>query len=451
MRSKVYFFAAGLLMVLLPSVVWSQSTDRSEMDQWLKASERQGELPVGTKITMANWQQYKQFMPLGMIKLFEGTYGWKMPADVEMDIGPSHEGGNLPKTWVEATEKFGPQTAVEVLPYGHYVIKNYQGGTPFPNPQEPNKGWKILANVFFGYVPAMWVKTPTNYGTVWSVDRFGNIAPSSIDVVYRLSDRVTDKGFPRTESYAPGTWFTEWLMQETPEQARYTASLTLYFNDQEAHPYPDSYVFVPALRRSIRLSATARCAPLFGWEWTYDDAHFTGFNGSTSIYTADFLGDRRILNLTAFDGSIGGDFPGGWDMPLGFPKPSWGKWETRATAIADAHRIPSEAPGYCYSSRILYADKEFWSSNWDDLYDSNRKLWKSIAYLNEIGDVPGMGHQWKDISESMAWDLQSQHATIWSSYGNPTKTGAYLDFNAPKEYFDGVKYGSPGGLNQILR
>jgi hypothetical protein len=451
MRIVVRVLTLVVFVSLLPALGWAQSTDRSEMDQWMKASEKQGDLPVGTKITMSNWQQYQQFMPLGMVKLFQGVYGWKMPADVEMDVGPTHEGGNLPKGWVEATEKYGSQTGVEILPNGHYVVKNYHGGTPFPNPQDPNKGWKVMANVFFNYVPAMYVHTPDNYGTVWSVDQHGNIAPSSIDVVYRLSDYITDQGFPQRESYAPGTWYTEWIMQETPEQARYTAALSLYYSDQEGHPYPDSYVFVPSLRRSLRLSTTARCSPLFGWEWTYDDAKFNGFNGSTSTYTAEYLGDRKILNLTVLNGAEGGAFPAGWDMPLGFPKPSWGKWEIRDTAIDDVHRIAKEAPGYCYASRILYADQEFWSANWVDLYDANRKLWKSIAYLNEVGDVPGMGHQWKDISESMAWDLQNTHATIWSSYGNPGKVGVYLNNNSPKEYFDGVKYGSPAGLMQIMR
>jgi Protein of unknown function (DUF1329) len=451
MKSLLIRIMAFALALALPSLAFAQATDRSEMDQWLKASEHQGDVPIGTHITMSNWQQYKQFMPFGMVELFQGQYGWKMPADVEIDIGPSHEGGNLPKSWVEATEKYGTQTGVQVLPNGHYLLKNYQGGTPFPNPQEPYKGWKIMANVFYAYAPVLYIHTPSNYGTVWAQDKYGNIAPSSIDVVYRWSDFIVQPGFQRTYNYAPGTWYTEWITQETPEQARYTASLSLYYSDQESHPFPDSYVFVPALRRSLRLSTTARCSPLFGWEWTYDDAKFNGFNGSTATYTADYLGDRRILNLTLFDGSKGGDFPGGWDMPLGFPKPSWGKWELRHTAIADVHRIPSEAAGYCYSSRILYADREFWSANWVDLYDSNRKLWKTIAYYNQIGDVPGMGFTWKDIAESTAWDLQNVHATIWSSYGNPSKRGVYLNNNAPREYMDGVKYGSPSGLMQILR
>src|SRR6516165_2098834 len=44
-------------------------------------------IPVGTKITLSNWQQYKAFMPDGMIQLFQGSNFWKMPPDVEMNVG----------------------------------------------------------------------------------------------------------------------------------------------------------------------------------------------------------------------------------------------------------------------------------------------------------------------------------------------------------------------------
>jgi Protein of unknown function (DUF1329) len=201
---------------------------------------------------------------------------------------------------------------------------------------------------------------------------------------------VTDPGVPHDLNYAPGTWYTEWLMEETPEQARYTASLNLFFIDQEKNPIPDTYVFVPALRRSLRLASTARCSPVFRYDWSYDDAKTNGFNGSTSIYTGKFLGDRKILTLAHFnqDGAI---FPEGYLMSLGFPKPSWGKWEVRDMAIDDVNRIPSEAAGYCYLSRIIYADKEHWNGDWVDLYDSNHKLWKGIAYYNDAGEVPGLG------------------------------------------------------------
>jgi hypothetical protein len=452
MKTLARLLAAGAIIALLPSLGWSQaSTDRSEMDQWLKDSANQAEVPIGSKVTPANYQQYKGVLPLGMLKLFEGKYFWKIPQDAVLEVGPTvHD--FLLKSWVERTEKFGSQTTVEVLPNGHYVLDNYRGGTPFPNPQEPNKGWKVLANINWPAGPQMYVNSPSNYGSVWAVDRYGNINTTTIDVVYRVSysGYVTDPGIPAESlDYAPGTWYTEWLMEESPEQARYTASLNLFFIDQEKVPFPDTYVFVPALRRSLRLASTARCSPVFGFDWSYDDAKGNGFNGSTSIYTGDFLGDRKILTLSHFnqDGAI---FPDGYLMPLGFPKPSWGKWEIRDHSIVDVHRIPSEAAGYCYSSRIMYVDREHWLGNWVDLYDSNHKLWKSISYYNNAGEVPGIGHMWYGVSSS-AMDFQNSHETVWCGFGNPWKRNPYIDVNVPKEYFDGVKYGSPGGLMEIMR
>jgi hypothetical protein len=57
-------------------------------------------------------------------------------------------------------------------------------------------------------------------------------------------------------------------------------------------------------------------------------------------------------------------------------------------------------------------DKKFWDGDWVDLYDSNHKLWKSIAYFNDIGQVPGLGRTWDGVA-SMAWDLQNTHMTVF--------------------------------------
>src|SRR6516225_8483567 len=97
--------AIGFALVLSASSVCAQGTDRGEMDQWMKMSEHPTEPPPGATIAMANWRQYQSVMPLGMIKLFEGVYGWKMPADVQMPVGtPRFD--NVPKTWMAATERY---------------------------------------------------------------------------------------------------------------------------------------------------------------------------------------------------------------------------------------------------------------------------------------------------------------------------------------------------------
>ena len=449
MKYLTRIFAVGALILLLPSLGWTQaSTDFSEMQQWVKDSEHQPDVPLGTKITQENYQQYKQILPLGMIKLFEGQYFWKMPAGVALEVGPTHLGSRLP-SFQAATEKYSSQTGVEQLPNGHYLLRNFHGGIPFPNPTEPYKGWKALANIYFAYVPAIYQQDDRNYGTVWSNDRYGNIAPSSVDVVYAWTAYSTDPGFENVPGAFPGSWYTEWVMQETPEQSRYTTSLQIFFQNQESNPYPDQYVFVPALRRSLRLSTTARCSPYLGFDWTYDDGKTNGFNGTTSIFTGDYLGDRKILTLAVFD-QEGAIFPDGYLMPLGFPKPSWGKWELRPMAVVDVHRIPSESSGYCYKHRVMYAEKELWNGDWVDLFDGNDKLWKSISYYNDIGNVPNLGWTWDGVA-SAAVDFQNSHETVWCGFGNPWKRKPHLNANVPKEFLNRVKYGSPSGLMEIMK
>ncbi|MGA2409509.1 MAG: DUF1329 domain-containing protein [Candidatus Binataceae bacterium] len=437
---------AAVLMFGAPAFAQS---DLPDMQQWLKDTANQGTLPPGTKITMANWQQYKQFMPLSMVALFQGTYTWKMPADVEMDVGETHH-GLLPKTFLAATEQYGAQTKLVHLPNGHIAMQDYHGGVPFPNPQEPDQGTKLLVNLFYAYVPSIYLNATNNAGSLWFQDRFGNIAVQTLDVVYRQSGWNTDPGFPVDFDYAPGTWYTEWSMVETPEQSKYTALLSLFYKDEQAHPFPDTYVFVPALRRSLRLSVSARCAPVYGSDWTNDDAKTIGFNGGTSLFHGEMLGERKVLGLISYNQDYS-KFPQNWDMPLGFPKPSWGQWEVRDTYVDDVRRVPSENAGYCYGSRMLYIDKEFFYSLWTDLYDSNVKLWKAQWWGPRIRPVPGVGPVITNSVGCVTWDLQNTHASIWSSAGNPTSTDPLFNQDAPAQYQDGVKYGSPAGLMMIMR
>ncbi len=440
--------AAVLALAMSAGLAWSQS-DLPDMAQWIKDSANQGALAPGTKITIANWRQYQQFMPFSMTQLFAGKYMLKMPSDVEIDIGPT-EHGVLPKTYLAATEKYGSQTRLVHLANGHIDIQNYHGGIPFPNPQNPDLGTKLLANNFFAYVPALYLNAPDNTGSLWFQDRYGNISVETIDVVYRQSGWNTDPGVPVDEKYAPGTWYTEWSMVETPEQSRYTALLSLFYKDQQANPFPDTYVFVPALRRSLRLSVSARCAPIYGSDWTNDDAKTIGFNGGTSLFTGTVLAERKVIGLIDYNQDYS-KFPANWDMPLGFAKPSWGKWQLRSTYIDDIRRIPEERSGYCYGSRVMYIDKEFFYSLWTDLYDSNMKLWKAQFWAPRVRPVPGDGRVITNSVGCASYDLQNTHATYWSSAGNPRGADPLFNSDAPQEYHDGIKYGSPTGLALIMR
>ena len=131
-RSLLFGVAGAALCLVVPAMV--QAAENT--------------IPPGTKITIKNWQQYKSFMPDGMVALFNGNLAWKMPPDVEMDVGPTtiHP---LPKPFWDAVEKYSAQTQFIKLPNGAYKLENYVAGVPFPHPSGPDKGTEIAADVTF--------------------------------------------------------------------------------------------------------------------------------------------------------------------------------------------------------------------------------------------------------------------------------------------------------------
>ena len=107
-------------------------------------------------------------------------------------------------------------------------------------------------------------------------------------------------------------------------------------------------MFLPSLRRSVRLSASARCAPLNGTDWANDDSK-DGMNRIPTLFKPDLIGEKKILALVHEDGILRSDpknFYTGHSAP--FHKAVTGKWELRDVWIIDAVPVPSLAGSYCY-------------------------------------------------------------------------------------------------------
>ena len=149
------------------------------------------------------------------------------------------------------------------MPNGAYKLENYVAGVPFPHPSGPDKGTEIAADVTFRpgghlYVGMPDSGTPSSFCTM---DKFGTKACTRVDYNYRQLAYNWFPGVSHTEPGSTGAWYGEWLMVEVPEEAKYSADLTLFW--QDVTRLPDDYVFIPALRQAMRLSTSARCAPLF--------------------------------------------------------------------------------------------------------------------------------------------------------------------------------------------
>ena len=187
-----------------------------------------------------------------------------------------------------------------------------------------------MANVTYrmqGYMVGVFVNLH-NEGAFYTKDRFGNYSPEIVDALYRqlAYNWESDQGIPQVDPKAAGAWYSEWLMVEQPEQSRYTAVLTLFWQDNLKDE--DDYAFVPALRRTLRLSSSARCAPLLGSDMVKDDQR-VGWNGGVGKFVGQWLRDQKLLTLLEMNSKAAGTFPGEYDGTLGWPKPSWGNWETR--------------------------------------------------------------------------------------------------------------------------
>ena len=244
MASRVPFLLV-LLLTFTVGISRAQAPAEPEpapMQDWLAltAHQRTGIAP-GTRITMANWQQYQQYMPLGMIDLFRGMYFWKMPRDVEIDVGPTVS-YPVPRFYVDATEKHSGQVQVVHLADGNNDIANYVAGEPFPSAQEPDKGYKLLTDLWFAYQPYLSVGGAGNPLHTCTQDRFGSTFCQSVEYVYRELIYNSDPRVPAQTAQDQDPWFTEWIMVESPEESKYTAQLTLFPKDnqrnEELYVYP---------------------------------------------------------------------------------------------------------------------------------------------------------------------------------------------------------------------
>jgi Protein of unknown function (DUF1329) len=399
-------------------------------------------IPVGTTITNQNWETYKAFMPEGMVSLFQGQYFWKMPADVQMEVGPSIV-RPLPKNYMEATEKYSSQVSIVELPSGGLNIQGYHGGIPFPDPQEPHRGWKVLANVWYRYVPHLIVDT---YGTTCGQNSMGSVNCSSDLFVARQLSFNTDPGVPSTIPGAEGKFYTEWIMTLEPENERYNASVVISYTDLSKPQ--DIYAFIPSLRRSQVVASSARCSQYPGTDFTSDEYRY-GFNANLTQMKVDFIADKKVLGLVDAD-LPSGAFPDGYSMPLGWPKPSWGKWQVRDADVISVSKVPSEASGYCYGKRVMTVDKASSATLWLDLYDKDMKYWKFAGFVLKTLDVPQVGPvTFSGAAVELAWDMQNKHASYFSDPG--LNRPFYVNEQAPKEYNDVTRFTTSSGLNEIMR
>jgi Protein of unknown function (DUF1329) len=437
---------AGIIVVMLLAL-------RSELNSAEASHSNAGAPPPGTKITYANWEQYKEFMPPAMQALFAGKYFWKMPADVEMEVGPTLP-IPLPPAYLADTEKNAGRVTLQKLPGAGYIPAGYTTGLPFPNPlsQSALAPYAIFYNLYYHYNPRVQQSVFCDY----SGDSYGNFTSTSqIETVYSQLAHLSEPNMPATVPTSGGYYFAKFIQQIAPEQGKYTTSLDLTY--QDITKLDDIYTYLPTSRRPIRSSDAARCAPLQNTDFTWEDAAL-GPPGLPQQFEIKYLGEQRILALVHAEPvalkqcGTATQLPSDYYYPaakgiLPWAKPSLGKWELRDTYVIDMSRLPAYSQGYCYSRRVIYVDKETFFPLAIELYDRQGVLSRFITQFWTPQAIPGGGSALGTNGPQAGWSINftDRHVTI-----AVTQSSCY-DTNCDSQFLDASQYASPEGLMKIIQ
>ena len=166
-------FASTMSQVASAQISYNEGTYASMADASSGAS-----IPPGTNITLQNWQNYKQFMPVSLLAGYSQRYGWKIGSDPKFTIvvGPTiHEA--MFRQLRENTEKYAGQAKLQKVSTGGYTLRGYVAGVPFPKPGGELKPYQIFYNVWTYYFPSF-----TYFDDIsCQIDRFRNLFPQGVD------------------------------------------------------------------------------------------------------------------------------------------------------------------------------------------------------------------------------------------------------------------------------
>jgi hypothetical protein len=404
-------------------------------------------IPPGTVINAQNWQNYKQFMPMGLQLLLSGKLPtFNPPPDFQIVVGPTHS-YPLPRKYVADSEKYSAQVRLVHQPDGGTSLEGYVSGLPFPQPSGPDEAIELLWDTYYNWQPHIGEISTWSQAT----DRYVNRSTTDVRCVHFKMMHFSDPGMPPNMPDANGVFLTENCEVFQPEQSKYVTSLQLFYDDPAR--VAENYAFIPSLRRSLRLSAAARCSPFAGGDFTNDDFR-DGMNLQVPIFQARFLGVKKMLTIVFANHNFyipyseGANPPAPFYYPSYIPKPSDGKWELRDMYVFDNRRIPSQERGYCYGDRVMFLDKEQFAPQWLDLYDAEHKYWKLYWNLYYPELIPETGERTFGSGTTGGFFLMQE---FQNTHEDAAWQEGHWGSNVPPTFRDYSRWGTPAGLLQVMQ
>jgi hypothetical protein len=357
------------------------------------------EPPPGAVVSRANLEQYESFLGPAL--------RWAVGRGLEMAV-IAPRSIPLEPARLAATEKYSAQ--VRLSP-DKLRIRNFVAGLPFPLVRDED--------------PDVAVKLMFNYENRIVVDDLDvrnfdcDTGTISAQGPMRVEKHFEIEHFRRL--YYVGRLYHEPLPTwPTRDGIRYREALyplvepfdlkgvgLTYNRYLDPARQDDSWLYYPLLKRARRLSTAQRSEALFGQDTDIDS--YAGYAGSIAWMDWRLLGAKRILAAMHSR-----NFPGVWgEGPADFAFTD--TWEPRDVFVIEGR---SRLPGYAYSRRVIYLDRESYVIAYTELYDQKGALWKAWVNQWKIGDrpFPGArravyGYEQQFLPAITMFDMQLDHAT----------------------------------------
>ncbi len=275
---------------------------------------------------------------------------------------------------------------------GH--IRDFISGIPFPGTEDPLEiGWNIMKSLNWGQ--ELWVDLVTAIVGKKGDMRFSQTAFLN----FYFTGRIMGDNIP---SYVPNPNKYEILtayLFRAPYDIRGMVNLNYRYDDPDKDD--DSWMYIPALRRTRRMSTSQRWDRLPGGnDISYDNA--TGFHGKPTNYDWKYLGRKELLV---------GHNPG-YEMQMLKNKPGGGvndKQYQRVNTVVVEYIPRMIAP---ISKGVLYLDPESYVCYYCENYDKKGRLW---IFFNHMWEP----HQDGNVCPSsyLTADVQRGHTSSNYTYG----------------------------------
>ena len=417
------------LSVSLAAPAWAQETEAEDAGPGMPFQE-------GDLISFDNISKLKDYLP----PEFWENREYFFYEGMEISIGPVMRDYSPADAYKAATLKHAGKAKIGK----DGGLHGYHGGQPFNEIDckgDPDAGVKIAWNFVKRWsgdgADSTWSYTYWDRGDQLPLYYKGKA--KMISMAHRVEPQYAATGGDLFKNERRNNVFGIEVLE--PFDARGILLLTYRYKDadkgRDEAKNDDTWVYVPDLRRTRRISTAQRSDSVQGTDFTMDDLN--SFAGIVPQYTWECIGEATVIapqNTQHMAYPYNDDYNFG---PYGFSF-SNDQWEVREAWIIKFDPKNDDHP---YHHKDLYIDKESMKPLYSFAYDRKEELWKIIWHNKRYsedwhtGDERAKGGDWYPgwegvekpndlrIVSDIIVNVQTgtgNRIEYWDSHGKPLKS-----------------------------